>query len=105
MTPGKCRTCERDSDTLTCTNCWEVERRFEDYIASPKGRNNALRLLGTIDINALKREIGKERARCDRMGKEIASDYGKDRAFGEANICSLVLGMIDRKLRKLKEGI
>jgi hypothetical protein len=34
-----CRTCDKPcGDLFTCTDCWEVERRLDDYVRSPKGR-------------------------------------------------------------------
>jgi len=34
---NKCTTCDAECDMKQCTNCWEVERRLEDYLKSPKG--------------------------------------------------------------------
>ncbi len=34
---NECTTCGDKCYLKECTNCWEVERRLEDYLKSPKG--------------------------------------------------------------------
>lgn len=101
-----CQTCGNPTvytGTQLCNRCWEVERNLVDYLKIPNGRLKVLKLLGTIDVAPLKRWIGKERARFERIGKsEHAGLASKERAFGEANVCSLILSKINADLRKLK---
>lgn len=38
-----CKICEKPTPMLgtkLCNNCWEVERRLDDYLKTPKGRKN-----------------------------------------------------------------
>lgn len=35
-----CKTCDKETritDMSECENCWEVERRLENYLKSPEG--------------------------------------------------------------------
>lgn len=53
-------------------------------------------------LHRLKRRIGKERAFANRVN---AAKGGKDdRAFGEANLCTIIMGFIDDELAKLEES-
>lgn len=55
----------------------------------------------------LKRRVGKERARCERLEatyREKKDTLGLERAFGEANVLRMVQRFIDDELKKLKEA-
>ncbi len=52
-------------------------------------------------LHRLKRRIGKERAQYERLFDKATSNLSRERAFGEANICGLIMGFIDEELRKL----
>lgn len=84
-----------------CTNCWEVEHRIQDYVKSDEGKKFLLKALNTIDVTPLKRWIGKEHARFNRI-YEQSTGSSRERAFGEANVCELIIGKIDERLRTLK---
>jgi hypothetical protein len=52
----------------------------------------------------LKRRLGRERARHDRWEQEARASGNivhAERCFGEANVLSLAMGMVDDELRKL----
>jgi hypothetical protein len=52
----------------------------------------------------LKRRVGKERARCERLASayRVTKDsLGLERAFGEANVLRMVQRFIDDELKKL----
>ena len=50
----------------------------------------------------LKRRVGKERARYDRFLREASGPLARERAHGEATVCTVVMGMIDSEIRKLE---
>lgn len=55
-------------------------------------------------LHRLKRRIGKERARAEKLEKtyfEKKDSFGRERAMGEANVLGLAMGFIDEELRKL----
>lgn len=104
-----CRTCAQPTTMLgtkQCNNCWEVECRLRDYAKSEGGKVALLRALNdagfpSIDVSPLKRWIGKERARFDRINAN-STGCSKERAFGEGNVCTLILGKINTELGKLR---
>lgn len=100
-----CALCGEPTDftgTKRCNNCWEVERRLDDFLKSANGRRLLLQKLNTIDVTFLKRWIGKERSRFERIHREGISASSRERAYGESNVCSLILNKINADLRKLK---
>lgn len=40
-----CKAPTQMKGTKRCNNCWEVERRLDEYLRHPAGRANALRIL------------------------------------------------------------
>lgn len=51
----------------------------------------------------LKTWLGKERARYERLRQDpYAGTASKERAYGEATVCSLAMSRIDKELRKLR---
>lgn len=51
----------------------------------------------------LKRWLGKERARYDRIASASTTYSGQDRARSESNVCTLTMTKIDSVLRKASE--
>lgn len=98
-----CETCN-DPTTYTgtkrCNRCWEVERNLADYAKTPNGRQNLIRAVGIFDVNALKRWLGKERARYERIQNSAAGSSSRERAFGEATVCTLVITKINEMMKK-----
>ena len=100
-----CATCGQPTTytgTKRCNNCHEVETRIVSYASSANGRRHLFQVLRTIDVEALKRWIGKERTRFDRIQAE-AKGATAERAFGESNVCSLIIGKINERLRELRD--
>lgn len=55
-------------------------------------------------LHRLKRRIGKERAKSQRLEKtffEKKDNFGRERAMGEANVLGIAMGLIDEEIRKL----
>jgi hypothetical protein len=48
----------------------------------------------------LKRWLGRERARFERIQRDATSAYSMERAYGESNVCSMVMSKIDSILRE-----
>lgn len=51
------------------------------------------------ELMRLKRWLGKERARYDRIADGSSTFSGQDRARSEANVCSLTMSKIDVMIR------
>lgn len=49
---SKCETCGKPADfegAKKCCNCWEVEKRIDEFIRSPKGRQTVLDKINSIN--------------------------------------------------------
>ncbi len=81
----KCRTCGADGDMdgtcQECANCWEVEKRLEDYLRSQKGRDfveTALKAIAAVQIDNKKpcRHCGHEFEKHTRQMVSFLQTYG-----------------------------
>jgi hypothetical protein len=108
-----CATCglpTAETAIKKCPNCWEVEGRLELYLRN--GGDNAkafiLLKLGMPDtkevLRRLKKFLQRERGRFDKFARELPSEFQKERARGESNVCSLALTKIDQIYKELKEN-
>lgn len=74
----------------------EKKERERAYNAS-QGHSEKVR----ETLERLRKKVMRERARCNKIQKATTDPLSKERAFGEASICSMIVSFIDVELRNL----